>query len=144
MSEKRGSQKVTSAALEMGRLVRLAASPTVPGEQVSHAISRAARRLGFTRGRVASFWYGKARGPSPEELETARIVAVQHAKDLELLRNEHRRALDILARLETRLAVVDPDFNQPGMAALRNVASREAGPGDVPGLTDDAPGDGGA
>lgn len=126
---------MTSAALEMGRLVRLAASPPVPGEHVDYAIGRAARRLGFTRGRVKSFWYGKARGPTPEELETARQVAVKHAQDLELLRNEHRRALDILARLETRLAVIDPDFHQPDTAALRDMARAPSGPGDIAGLT---------
>lgn len=104
MVENRGSEKVTSAAIEMERLVRLAASPMIPGEQVPHAIARAARRLGIARGRVQSFWYGKARNCTPDELEAARAVALQHANDLELLRNEHRRALDILARIEARLA----------------------------------------
>ena len=135
MSEKKGSRVVTSAALEMGRLVRLAASPVVPGEHVDYAIGRAARRLGFTRGRVKSFWYGKARGPSPEELETARKVAVKHAQDLELLRNEHRRAVEILARLETRLAVIDEDFHQPDTSALRDMARAASRPGDVGRLT---------
>ncbi len=136
MSEKKGSRIVTSAALEMGRLVRLAASPVVPGEHVDYAIRRAARRLGFTIGRVKSFWYGKARGPSPEELETAREVAVKHARDLELLRNEHRRAVEILARLEGRLATIDEDFHQPSISALRDMAGGKIGPGDAGGLTD--------
>lgn len=138
MSEKKGSRVVTSAALEMGRLVRLAASPVVPGEHIDYAIGRAARRLGFTRGRVKSFWYGKAKGPSPEELETARQVAVKHARDLELLRNEHRRAVEILARLETRLATIDPDFHEPDTTALRDMARAASGAGDASGLTSDA------
>lgn len=121
---------MTSAAYEMERLVRLAASPMVPGEQVPHAIARAARRLGFTRGRVQSFWYGKARNPSPEEYETAREVAVKHARDLELLRDEHRRAVEILARLEARLASLDTDQGKPAAASLRELARREAGPRD--------------
>ena len=135
MSEKKGSRVVTSAALEMGRLVRLAASPPVPGEHVDYAIGRAARRLGFTRGRVKSFWYGKARGPSPEELETARLVAVKHAHDLELLRNEHRRALDILARIEARLTRTDEAFFSPEIGALRDMAGGAPRAGDDAGLT---------
>ena len=137
MSKKAKGIVVTAAVMEMTRLVRSAASPAVPGEKVAHAIARAARRLGFDRGRTESFWYGKVRAPSPEELETARAVAVKHAKDLELLRNEHRRALDILARLETRLAVIDPDFHQPSLAALRDVAGGAAGAGDVRPVADD-------
>lgn len=126
MSKKQRS--FVSAAVEMQRLVRLAASPSEPGERVPHAIARAARRLGFTRGRTESFWYGKVRSVDPEELEKARAEAVRRARDAELLRNEHRRALDILARLETALAVVDADFHQPSISALRDMAGGEAGP----------------
>lgn len=129
MSEIERSRKVTSAAVEMGRLVRLAASPTVSGEQVPHAISRAARRLGFSKGRVQSFWYGKARNPSPEEYETARKVAVQHARDLELFRDEQRRAFEILARLEARIAALDEAPSQPRTTEVRPVAGREVGTG---------------
>lgn len=121
---------MTSAAIEMERLVRLAASPMIPGEQVPHAIARAARRLGFAKGRVQSFWYGKARNPSPEEYEAARKVAVQHARDLELLRDEHRRAVEILARIEARLTALDTSQNQPSAASLRELAGRETGPRD--------------
>lgn len=120
MSKKQGSV-VTEAVVEMARLVRLAASPAIPGEKVPHAIARAARRLGLHRGRVNSFWYGKARKVSPDELEVARRIAVERAKDTELLRNEHLRALEILARLETALAVVDADFHGPQIGALRDV-----------------------
>lgn len=128
MSKKRGSL-VTSAVLEMARLVRLSASPSVPGEKVPHAIARAAQRLGFSRGRVASFWYGKARHVSPEEFEAARDVAIRRARDAELLRHEHQRALDILARLEAGLAAIDPDFHGPTISALRDISRRSAGPG---------------
>lgn len=120
-SKNRGSSKVTGAAIEMERLVRLAASPMIPGEQVPHAIARAARRIGIDRGRVQSFWYGKARNCTPDELEAARVVAVEHAQDMELLRDEHRRALAIwrgLRRvLPSRLrAMVDPVRNGTGGA----------------------------
>lgn len=139
MSEKRRSRIVTSAALEMGRLVRLAASPMVPGEQVPHAIARAARRLGLPKSRVHSFWYGKAKVASPEEYETARQVAVQHARDLELLRDEHRRAIDILARIETRLAAIDPAAHQSGAAPPRPLADSQASAGSAGGLTPSSP-----
>lgn len=144
MSKKRG-WLVSSAVLEMSRLVRHAASPAVPGEKVPHAISRAAHRLGLTRGRVASFWYGKARHVSPEELEGARAEALRRARDAELLRDEYRRALDILARLETGLAAIDADFHGPQISALRDVAGRAARPGIhvEEGLTPPASGDGG-
>lgn len=121
MSKKLGSF-VSSAVMEMSRLVRLAASPSVPGERVPHAIARAARRIGLARGRTESFWYGKARHVSPEELEAARQAAVARAKDAELLRNEYRRAIDILARLEARLTVVDADFHSPEIGAARDMA----------------------
>lgn len=141
MSKKSGLF-VSSAVMEMSRLVRYAASPSVPGEKVPHAIARAAHRLGFTRGRTESFWYGKVRGVDPHELEAARRVAVERARDLELLRDEYRRAVDILARLETRLAVVDEDFHQPDIRAIRDVAGGAVGAGDAAGLTD-LPSDGG-
>lgn len=121
------------AVVEMARLVRGAAAPAVPGEKVPHAIARAAQRLGLDRGRVASFWYGKARAVSPEELERARDVAARRSRDAELLRNEHRRALDILARLEACLIAQDPDFHGPYLDALRDVVSRQTGPGDTDG-----------
>lgn len=121
---------MTSAAIEMERLVRLAASPMIPGEQVPHAIARAARRLGIARGRVQSFWYGKARNCTPDELEAARAAAVQHAHDLELLRNEHRRALEILARIEARLALTDEGQAGPMVGHDRDRAGRTARAGD--------------
>lgn len=127
MSKKWGSV-VGSAVVEMARLVRGAAAPAVPGERVPHAIARAANRLGFDRGRVTSFWYGKARHVDPEELERARDEAVRRAKDAELLRHEHRRAFEILARLEAALTAIDPDFHGPTISALRDMASRETGP----------------
>lgn len=129
MSKFRGSKVVTEAVVEMARLVRGAAYPAIPGEKVPHAIARAAQRLGMARGRVASFWYGKARTVEPEELERARDVAVRRSKDAELLRNEHRRALDILARLEACLTAQDPDFHGPYLDTLRDMAGREAGSG---------------
>jgi hypothetical protein len=128
MSKKRGSI-VTTAVVEMARLVRLSAAPAIPGEKVPHAIARAAQRLGLSRGRVTTFWYGKARHVAPEELEAARDVAVRRAKDAELLRHEHRRALDILARLETALAVIDQDFHGPTISGLRDISGRATGPG---------------
>lgn len=118
---------MTSAALEMGRLVRLAASPMVPGERVPHAIARAARRLGISKSRVHGFWYGKVRNPTPEEYETARQAAVKHAHDMELLRDEHRRAIEILARVEARLTALDPAAAGAGAASVRELADREAG-----------------
>jgi hypothetical protein len=133
MSKKRGLD-VSSAIAEMSQLVRLAASPAIPGERPPHAIARAARRLGFERGRTESFWYGKARRVDPEELDAARRVAVERSRDLKVLRDDYRRAVEILARLETRLAVTDPDFHQPDIHALRDMADGAAGTGSAGGL----------
>ena len=121
---------MTSAVVEMARLVRGAASPSIPGEKVPHAIARAANRLGLSKGRVTSFWYGKARSVTPEELERAREVAIRRAKDAELLRNEHQRAITILARLEAGLTAIDPDFYSHEISAARELVSRETGTGD--------------
>ncbi len=129
MSKKRGSI-VSSAILEMSRLVRYAASPAIPGEKVPHAIARAARRLGISKGRTESFWYGKARSVAPEELETARAIALHRARDAELLRHEYRRAVEILGRLETSLAVIDADFHSETIGAARDMARRATGTGD--------------
>jgi hypothetical protein len=126
---KKSEPIVISAVLEMSQLVRSAAAPAVPGERVPHAIARAANRLGFSRVRVESFWYGKARAVSPEELERARQVAVERAKDAELLRHEYRRALNILARLEMALAVTDAEFHQPTISAVQHIRRGAAGPG---------------
>lgn len=128
MSKKRGSV-VTSAVMEMTRLVRLSAAPAVPGEKAPHAIWRAAQRLGIPTGRVTSFWYGKA-APKPEELERARDVAARHARDAELLRDDYRRALNILARLEAGLAAIDADFHGETISAVRDMARRATGPRD--------------
>ena len=119
MSKKQGED--VSAVAEMERLVRHAAPPPVAGEKVPHAIARAARRLGLTRGRVESFWYGKARHVDPEELENARRAAVAQSRDVELLRHEHQCAMDILQRLEGALAHVDPDFHSPQLDALGDI-----------------------
>lgn len=120
---------MTAAVVEMARLVRGAAAPAVPGEKVPHAIARAAQRLGLPRGRVASFWYGKARTVTPEDLERARDIAARRSKDVELLRNEHRRALDILARLEACLTATDADFHGPSIDAFRDMARDPSRPG---------------
>lgn len=119
MSEKERGSVVTEAVVEMARLVRGAAAPPVPGEKVPHAIARAARRLGFSKGRVKAFWYGEARKVLPEEWERAREIALKQSRDLELLRDEHRRAVALLARIEAGLTAVDPDFYQPEIDAAR-------------------------
>jgi hypothetical protein len=72
-----------------------------------------------------SFWYGKAL-VGPEELERARAEATKRAKDVGLLRDEYRRAIDILARIEARLTRTDEDFYSPDISALRDIAGVEA------------------
>lgn len=113
MSKKRGSV-VTAAVVEMARLVRLSAAPAVPGEKVPHAIARAAHRLGLSRGRVASFWYGKARHVSPEELERAREEAVRRAKDAELGSGSDANAVGWKrtkrSHVERRLTILIADY----------------------------------
>jgi hypothetical protein len=131
LSKKEGSKPVASAVMEMTRLVRAAASPAVPGEKVPHAIARAAHRLGISRGRATSYWYGKARVIPEEDLERARDAAVRRAKDAELLRDDYQRALAILARLEAGLASLDADFHQPQIDAVRDIRRSASRPGDA-------------
>lgn len=121
MSKKRGTELSSVECIEeIGRLVRHAAEPAIPGEKVPHAIARAARRLGWERGRVSSYWYGKVRRADASELERARAVAAENSKEARLLRDEYRRAVEILARLEARLTRTDEDFFSPEIAALRD------------------------
>lgn len=59
---------------EMKALVRRAAEPARPGESVKAAISRAARSLGLTYGRVKRYWYGEIQVPPAHEVDAIRAA----------------------------------------------------------------------
>lgn len=91
MSENQAEKSEMSATFEMAELVRVAAGPRRPDESVKAAIARAARCLGFTRGR---------------SLET------------ENLRNDLAQAQAYLARLEEALFTQDAGFYREQIGAL--------------------------
>lgn len=102
----------------VARLLRRVAAPAVPGEHLIHAISRAARRLGWDRGRTKRLWYGEARRVDADEL-----VAIERLLKLrQEARDEHARLAERIARLEAIL-VQDEDFHRPQVDAWR-AASR--------------------
>ena len=110
---------MTAAVLEFSRLLRQVAEPATPGELVSHAIHRAARRLGLSVPVARAYWYGQ-RGAVPSDLmDMARHLA---AEPLVIeARNELAEIDARLARIEAIL-LQDTQFHGPAAAALREVA----------------------
>ena len=105
-SEKSERSPMSSAA-EMTTLIRVVASPAVPGESVKAVIARAARRLGFTYSRTRGLYYGEARRIDAAEIDRAREVARKHeATDRALaheVADEYKKLGDRIARLEALL-----------------------------------------
>lgn len=117
----RGVKTVTASVLEFSRLVRRAAEPATPGEIVTHAINRAARRLGISRRTARAYWYG-GRGTVPADLmDKARKIA--SSPIVHEARNEIDRLNARIARLEA-LLMADEDFHRPQIDALRQMAGR--------------------
>lgn len=113
-----------SAATEMALLVKHASKPSVAGESVKAKIARAARVLGFDRGRVKRLWYGEARVITADEMDHARRTVRARQQDLEGLHNDLATAHDYLSRLEASLASIDADFHCETIGALGNQRGR--------------------
>jgi hypothetical protein len=71
----------------------------------------------FTERRARSIWEGTARRIDAEESAVLRRAAIEEA------RREQAELRQRLARLDTALASIDPDFHGPQMAAYREATS---------------------
>ena len=78
---------------EMRAIVRQAALPAMPGDQVQAAIGRAARRLKMEYGRARSMWYGDRRVAVRAD-EADRLRALH-------LKRQEARAVELRAELAT-------------------------------------------
>jgi hypothetical protein len=108
----RGGKIVTTAIMEFSRLMRRAAEPAVPGELVTHAINRAAHRLGISRTAARRFWYGQNTTVPAELMDRARDIAneppVIEAND------ELKQLRERIARIEA-LLLADTYRHRPPM-----------------------------
>lgn len=68
-----------AAREEAARLVQLAAEPRAPGERIKVSIERAARRLGWSYGRVEDIWRREARRIDSWEMDQLRVQAEKSA-----------------------------------------------------------------
>ena len=104
----------------MAVLIRHCAAPAVDGESVANAIRRAAYRSSLSLGRTTSYWYRKVVEVPAEEAEAIRECALRYTDDPALLREELNRLVGGMTELGEAI-----DHH-----TLRDVAGREAGPGD--------------
>jgi hypothetical protein len=74
-------------------------------------------RKDFTERRARSIWEGTACRIDAEE------AAILRKAEIEEARREQRELRERLARLDTALAAIDPDFHGPQMDAYRETAS---------------------
>ena len=108
-----------SASRRIARLLREVAQPAAIGEHLHQQIERAARRLGWARGRTRRLWYGEARRVDADEIAAAerwlrRHRAMGHwsmpqqAAYLEALHERDRAdaALETAARIEAALRLL--------------------------------------
>lgn len=102
--------------------LRELAEPWSGGERVKVVIDRAARRVrpflaDFKFSRAYEIWYRRAR--RIEQFEIDAIAAALDKKQREAARNELHELRTAIARLEARLASIDPDFHRPVLDAAR-------------------------
>ncbi len=69
------TRSVELTASEFSYLLRRAAEPACPGELVTHAINRVARRLGISRRTARAYWYGERRHVPADLMDRARALA---------------------------------------------------------------------
>jgi hypothetical protein len=87
---------------------------------VKARIGRAAALAGFDWERARKIWYGDRRYTiRPDEVVKARRAALMAAKDAA---NEYRELTSLIARLEASLRVLDAEFHEPSIDAMRAVA----------------------
>lgn len=111
-----------TASERVARLLRDVAAPAVPGERVVHAIARAARRLGWDRGRTKRLWYREARRVDADEMLAIDRYLKREATD------EFARLNARIARVEASLRVSDPDMYGPDIDALHALGRRPDSP----------------
>lgn len=112
---------MSEAVLEFARLMRRAAEPATPGELVSCAINRAARKLGISRSLAKGYWYGERRRVPADLMDKARSIASEPV--VGRARNDLEEFDRRLARLEA-LLLADEDFHRGSVDALRALAGR--------------------
>lgn len=103
---------------EAAAALRELAEPIDFGMKVKVAIDRAARRSGLTYWRAFDLWYGKAR--RLEQFERDQLAEALEKKRKEAARNEFQQLRAQMARLESLLVQIDPDFHRESVAALRD------------------------
>jgi len=92
------------------------AEPWAPGDRIKVAIDRAARRAGLAYWRAFDIWYAKARRVEQHEIDAiADAVAKKRKEDA---RRELHDLRTRITRLESALALSDPDFHRPSLDAL--------------------------
>ncbi len=89
-------------------LLREISAPRIDGEKINEVIARVAAFVGFSVTRTSDIWYDKARRVTDDEL--AAIDAALIRKRREAARNELSELRLRLERLESLLAISDPDF----------------------------------
>jgi hypothetical protein len=109
LSDKAFEDAEMSSVHEASMLVRNVAEPRPIGDSVKSAISRAARRLGFSYGRTRRIWYRDARRIDAAEMDKLRERAA---------RAEVEQAINSLLVLRARLAATDADFNRPTIVQI--------------------------
>lgn len=115
------AELIAKIELEARALLRELAAPAVPGELVSSAIRRAARRAGLPVGRVSRIWYANARQILAFEMDAIRS-AVASATERQ---QEHSRIRD--AALGDRVALIETELANLRRRLEGKVTSGESG-----------------
>lgn len=87
------------------------------GRTVGQQIAAVARKLGWSRSRTISIWYGEARRIDAREMDQLR--AARDARRLQEASHEYRELRARIARLEAALAITDEAFHRPHVDALQ-------------------------
>ncbi len=95
--------------------------PWTAGDTIEAKLTRAARRIGIGYWRAWNVRHGKAR-LTREEYDRAEAYRLKTTQDLEVLRDEYRRGLQILVGATERFAAIDPDFYRTEIDLLRDLA----------------------
>lgn len=90
---------------EMQGIVRRAAEPGTPGENIKGAINRSARRLGLSYRRADTFWYGRRCAVLALEADRLR------AAELSLLVERRARLTAELSQVTARINVLEGPGN---------------------------------
>lgn len=106
-------------------LLREISAPRLDGEKINEVIMRVAAFVGFSVTRTSDIWYDKARRVTDDEL--AAIDAALIRKRREAARNELSELRFRLERLESMLAISDPDFVRSARTPVREQVRQMGG-----------------